>query len=126
MTIRNDQSYMEGIWDWGILRGCFGTTNIEPTDIDGLVERNGHFLVIETKRPGVMVPLGQDIMFRSFVKACGAVVIVVWGERNSPAALRVYSTQHPDGRNEDNAGIERLRLLVTRWFEKANAATVPD
>lgn len=122
MTIRNDQFYMEGIWDWAILNGCFGDTRIEPTDIDGLVERNGKFLVLETKSPGVTIPKGQEIMFKSFVRVSGAVVIVIWGQKNNPEKIKVFSRKHPDGFDIQSANMEYLRRLVATWFDRANNA----
>lgn len=121
MTINNPDLYMAGIWDWSILDGCFGETHIKPTDIDGLVERNECFLILETKQPGAQLPLGQERMFRALVKRAGAVVIVVWGERNRPERLRVFSQKHPDGKEiEDTKDGARLRLYVSAWFKRAN------
>lgn len=117
MTIRNDDYYMDGVWDWGILRGCFGDTKIEPTDIDGCVERNGHKLFLETKRPGIELPRGQEITLDSLV-ADGHTVIVIWGERNKPQALRVM-TPFRDTCCE-SANIETLRRVVSEWFTWAN------
>ena len=53
MTINDPVKFCAGLWDWGILNGCFGDTLIKPTDIDGFVERNGKFLFFETKSPPI-------------------------------------------------------------------------
>jgi hypothetical protein len=44
------------MWDWII--SCF-PRGIRPTDIDGMVEINGHVLFIEQKRAGATLPSGQ-------------------------------------------------------------------
>ena len=120
MTINNPALYMQGIWDWAILDGCFGTTRIKPTDVDGLVERNGMFLVLETKAPGAHLPEGQAITFKALVRKAGAVVIVVWGEQNRVQKTKVFSRKYPDGL-EETANNDRLRELVSGWFAMANA-----
>lgn len=124
MTIHDRDAYMRGIWDWKILDGCFGNTKIAPTDIDGLVERNGNLLILETKAPGASVPEGQSITFRRIVQQgvdAGKlnVVIVIWGENGTPTKLRVYSAMHPEGKNFDD-NLETLRKYVAAWFQRAN------
>lgn len=120
MTITNPEKYMQGVWDWAILDGCFGETRIKPTDIDGLIERNGKFLVLETKSVGADVPHGQMITFRRMVQQ-GWYVCIVWGEQNSPRRI-VFLTPHKS-RPEvvfDPASIADLRRIVSWWFGRAN------
>ena len=121
MTIHDAELYMAGIWDWAILDGCFGETNIKPTDIDGLVERNGKFLILETKQPGAQIPTGQHIMFRNFIKRQGDAVLVIWGKKNEPEAAQLYSGQFPDGKYIKSITSESLRKFVATWFAKAEA-----
>lgn len=120
MTINNPDLYMQGVWDWAILDGCFGNTRIKPTDVDGLVERNGKFLVLETKSPGARLPEGQEITFKSLVRNVGAVVIVIWGEQNTAQRVKVFSRKYPNGIEQaiDN---KQLRAWVSSWFDEANA-----
>ena len=120
MTINDPDKFMAGIWDWKILDGCFGESRIKPTDIDGMVERNGNFLFLETKSPGASLPVGQEISFKHLVRRAGAVVMVVWGEQNNPQQLRVFSHKHPDGKTIDADG-EKFRHLVQVCYERANA-----
>lgn len=121
MSIRNAQYYMEGVWDWGILRGCFGNTKIEPTDIDGCVERKGRFLYLETKRPGVQIPFGQELTFKSFISD-GHTVLIIWGENNQPESMRLMTpfktVDYP------NADLETLKTVVSQWFQWADGNAV--
>lgn len=115
--IRNEDYYMDGIWDWSILRGCFGQTKIEPTDIDGCIERHGHKLFIETKQPGTDMPLGQSITLDSMTMD-GHTVIVVWGKKNHPERIRVIT---PFGQEDlEQADLETFRGIVSRWFAWAD------
>lgn len=124
MTIHDPDAYMRGIWDWKILDGCFGRTRIKPTDIDGLVERGGNLLILETKSPGASIPDGQALTFKRMVQQ-GVdanklnVVIVIWGENGTPEKLRVYSSVHPDGHDVDG-DIGTLRRYVSKWFDRVD------
>ncbi len=120
MTINNPDKYLAGIWDWAILDGCFGETHIKPTDIDGMVERNGNFLFLETKAPGVPLPRGQEISFRRLAAQPDTVVMVVWGEQNQPVQLQVFSSLFPDGKLIKADG-DTFRHFVQVWYERADA-----
>lgn len=51
-----------------------------PTDIDGIIERNGHFLVIETKFPDKMfgaLPTGQRIALQALSRLPQFTVCVI-------------------------------------------------
>jgi len=110
---------MAGVWDWALLDGCFGETKIKPTDIDGFVERNGRFLILETKAPGASIPQGQFITFQQLVRRAGAMVIVIWGTNNKVEHIKVFTGLHINGIDED-ADNERLKQVVSAWFAKAN------
>jgi hypothetical protein len=118
MTIRDADKFMAGFWDWGFLRGCFGQSKIAPTDIDGFVERHGKFLVIETKRPGAPVPLGQLMTFQAMQANGAFTVIVVWGFTNKPETMRIYTASTTSKMLVCTDEI--LRKLVTRWYACAD------
>lgn len=118
MTIKNERAFMDGIWDWAILDGCFGDTRITPTDIDGLVERNGHFLIFECKSPGVPVRQGQEIMLNRAVETGFFTAMIVWGEKNKPEKLKVIGRM---GNAEvDPCDKDLFRDYVKQWFKYAN------
>lgn len=105
---------MESIWDWKILEGCF-SGKIAPTDIDGMVEKNGHFLVIETKRPNVEIPLGQLYTFQAMQKLGCFTVIIVWGHKDKPEAMQVL-TENGDTSKIKQIDLDGLRRYVERWY----------
>lgn len=117
MTINNPQAFVESLWDWGVLKGCFGETRIEPTDIDGFVERNGRFLILETKGPGVPVTMGQEITFRKLKQTGLFTTFVIWGEPGNPIEMRIIARECD---LEIEADIGVLREWVTKWFKWAN------
>lgn len=119
MTIKNLEVFVENLWDWGFLDGCFGGTRIRVTDIDGLVERNGHFLLIEAKSPGKDVPTGQRILFDRLVQDKRWHVLIVWGEANKPEEMQVW------GRRKTRADEATVQRAVRRWFEYAERQRAP-
>lgn len=119
MTIQRADLFLQGIWDWGVLRGCFGNTKIEPTDIDGFVERKGRFLVLETKKSGVPVKTGQWWTFNSLVKTGYFTVIVVWGENGSPEEMQVLYPLPLLPSEKKKADLNDLRRVVAWWFQYA-------
>lgn len=118
MTINDPNGFVAGLWDWQILDGCFGDTHIKPTDCEGLVERNSRFLYLETKRPGASIPEGQERMFENMRLTGLFTVFVIWGIRNKPEKIKVY-TRHQANEVEP-CDLDRLRSLVSRWFSYAD------
>jgi hypothetical protein len=116
MTIQNKDLFMSNVWDWGILKGCFGKTKIEPTDLDGVIERHGRKLILETKQPGATIPFGQELTLKSFVQD-GHSVYVIWGQKDKPQKLRIIT---PFRDSEEEADLKQLRLRVHQWFEWAD------
>lgn len=119
MTIQNERAYLDGVWDWAILDGCFGDTKISPTDLDGWLERNGHFLILEAKSPGVIVKKGQEIMFKRAVETGFFTVMVVWGPQNKPEKLQVCGSLGDC--LIDPCDLATFRRYVSEWFSMANS-----
>lgn len=118
MTIENERAYLDGIWDWAILDGCFGDTKIKPTDIDGLVERNGHFLLLECKSSGVPVKMGQAMMLNRAIDTGFFTAMIVWGSQNQPEKLQILSSK--DALLIDPCDLDAFRGYVSAWFQKVN------
>lgn len=123
MSINNPDEYCSNLWDWKILRGCFENTSIEPTDIDGLVERHGKFLLIETKSPGVEVKTGQMIAFKNLLSTKAFTVAIVWGEANQPQKIVLMTRKGTF--TYDNASLDTLRNITKQWFSWANSTPPP-
>lgn len=117
--IRDPVTYMEGVWDWSILRGCFGSTRISPTDIDGFVERNGRFLVIEAKKPDADLTQGQRIAFEALQQTGLFWIVIVWGEKDKPERMELWTCigKMPF----DRADLKMLRTIANLWYAWANA-----
>lgn len=123
MTIRDMDGYIASLWDWGILNGCFGTAPIAATDVDGLIERRGLFLVIETKRPLAHIPQGQAILQKNLVKLEKFTVLNVWGYQNEPVQMQIITKDQVGQPLPCN--IVAFRRVVTAWYELANRYQAP-
>ncbi len=117
MTIENWERFKESLPDWSILDGCFGQTNIKPSDVDGCVERNGLFLFLEHKGSGVGIKQGQARLFKAMA-AQGNTVIVFWGVGREIEEILVYQS----GRElvKVKASLSDLRREVSAWYERVD------
>lgn len=88
MTIHGSDRFLAGAWDWTVLDGCFGNTQIRPTDVDGMIERD--------LRPRPI--LGSDYMGATTIQGFGMVnpptarsedKTVIGGHQGLPAARRL-------------------------------------
>lgn len=124
MTIENISEYLRNLWDWSVLDGCFGDTKIKPTDIDGFIERNGKFLAIETKSPGVDLNVGQLISFKSLVRTGYFTVAIVWGNPGRPTRITLMTRKAT--LEYRNADLAKLRWIVSRWFSYADGERISE
>lgn len=119
MTINDPVKFCASLWDWGVLDGCFGDTKIKVMDIDGFVERKGKKIFIEAKLPGVPIPLGEEITYKSLVHDDGHTVIVVWGKPGNPVKIKLMTPKIE--KIYENATLETFRNIVSQWFKWANS-----
>jgi hypothetical protein len=105
-------------WDWiaEVIREVDPTSKIEPSDLDCVIERKRHYLVIESKNPGVLIPKGQEILLDSLNRAKDFTVIRLWG-KDTPGKF-VWKGKRKNGNGQ---GIEEARELVRRWYIWANS-----
>jgi len=120
MTIRNRDHYMDSIWDWAILSSCFGRLKIAVSDIDGIIERHGQFLVIESKSMHAPIPVGQSIMFDHMTKMDNFKVVVIWGD----ALTGTVTNLREWGKETISATTDDFRQLVKEWWGMADGRRV--
>ena len=106
------------LWNWrpvaDLLPGKCGAS-----DIDGVVERNGHFIFLEGKRPGERLSVGQLIMLKQLSGLSDRVtVLVVTGNRDS-GEVHSYQQVKPSGLQEPKSGTEFNRA-IKRWWSRVN------
>lgn len=121
MNIRNLSAFNASVWDWSFLNGAFGGTNIRVSDIDGMVERRGNFLMIEGKKGGV-VSGGQGIMFDAWVRD-GNSLLLLHGMDHADKNMIIVARGGPwpvDG-SPITGDRNTVRDLCLRWYLWANS-----
>lgn len=124
MTVQNREKFFEEHWDWGFLKaaGCFGGTKIEPTDVDGMTERNGYFILIEAKSPGVIVKQGQKLLQASLVDTGVFTVVNMWGTARTQNVQELEVLQsHLFRYKRTPATLSDLIALHTKWFNRVES-----
>lgn len=83
------------------------------SDIDLIIERRGHFLVVENKRPGEAISRGQMIMLRSLNELPQFTVIIVRGEPPD----QIISAGPLDG-EQYPMNVQQFRNWMQRWWNR--------
>ncbi len=118
--IRSPAAGFDGVFDWSWTNGCFGSGNITPMDFDGVIERKGNFLVMETKDIGVTVPHGQMITFDSAHKLGVFTILFIEG-KDKPKKVKAW---FPNGdRWEKHRPVDTayMKKLCSRWYAYADS-----
>lgn len=118
-NIRNRVLVAERLWDWDFLNECWAG-KIRPSDIDGVVERNGQFLFLEGKPTNGNLGQGQEILFKNLTHEFkSAEVLVLYGEPGYPIAYRriyngIVSEKKPCNR-------ERIKTICKAWYSAVDS-----
>lgn len=113
--LRNRDAYRDAAQDWVILEGCFGG-KIRPSDIDGIVERNGHFLVLEKKPSGYEFRGGQALLFSRLSALPRFTVLILRGDGQDCESMQVW------GQPTQPCTLEAIRDFCHAWYDVANGA----
>jgi hypothetical protein len=107
----------DGVFDWSWTDGCFGDTKISPMDIDGFVERNGQFLIFETKNHGVPVKQGQMIALKAMHRLGCFTVAIIHG-KTFPEEAEIWYPNSQETRKY--YGSDEIRERVKAWYAWAD------
>jgi hypothetical protein len=126
-------AFFDGEFEWDFLSYAFSPTKIMPMDFDAVVERNGHFMVCETKAEGKQIDTGQSITLTTAWKQKGFTVFHIEG-KTAPeiTGFAVYWEWDKDkvGRVGDKPMMKGnatdLLYVVACWFAKANNLPKPS
>lgn len=108
----------DGVYDWSWAEHCYGKTKISPMDFDGVVERNAHFLVYETKDVGKRIDDGQRITLRNLFMLGRFSIFYVWGKTRFDHGVFVSPMCE---KPLEITRIGQAQKLVARWFEVASS-----
>jgi hypothetical protein len=111
---------------WGWLKGAFVRESILPTDIDGLVEVNGKFLLFENKYVGATMSNGQRQTLEKLVLNADFVVVRIdWDGAGRVVRFERWVKIMPVGtidiKNHENATEKDIRELCLAWSKWAQS-----
>jgi len=115
----------DGVFDWDFLLPAFAGTKIQPTDIDGMVERYGRILLFETKNPDKDIPLGQRIAFETLLKIGeGKICLMVLYGKTSDTIVKMEEWWYRNGRIDIKpmeCNSQYVLERVKAWFQWASS-----
>jgi hypothetical protein len=111
---------------WGWLKGAFIRENILPTDIDGLVEVNGKFLLFENKYVGATMSQGQRQTLEQLVMKADFVVLRIdWDGAGRVVRFERWANIKPMGtleiRKYEDSTEKDIRTLCLAWSKWAQS-----
>lgn len=69
--------------DYGFMQGIFpDNPNFMPSNIDGIIERNGQFMVLEWKRKNEKISKGQGRLLKALAQK-GLTVVIICGDTDN-------------------------------------------
>lgn len=109
-NIRDMNDYMNNFFPWDRLNEAFIRETIKVTDVDGMVEINGHFIFFEAKGPGsgYSCSAGQKLALQRLAKIPGITVLLVrwtFGDKDEKEILsfsHINNLEYNLGNNWDD------------------------
>lgn len=92
-----------------------------PSDLDGIAERNGHFLIMEWKRPGEKMSEGQKRLLAALAANTRFMVIVIIGNTDNGTNIQEFWQYTQDGKPfKAGMGFESFKEFYRMWYELAD------
>lgn len=112
--------------DYGALKGIIpNNPNFVPSNIDGIAERNGKFLVMEWKRPNEKVSDGQRILLQRLANVPKFTVLIIQGNTDESLVINDFWQVQPYGSCiKLGKSIEEFKEFYIMWYEWANQKTL--
>lgn len=110
--INNVETNTKSRWNWDILLPAL-TGKQAIGDVDGIFERRGQFLLLETKLPGKELEPAQRWMYEKLARTGFFTVMILWGWPNEPRYAQFF---YPGRRiREGQMLIDELIRRVYNW-----------
>ena len=95
--------------------------NAVPSNVDGILERNGQFLILEWKRPNEKVSEGQRIMLQALAAKPSFMVVIIYGNTDNETVIDSYWLLTPEGKPvKSGIGFESFKQFYRQWYELAD------
>jgi len=90
------------------------------SNLDMVLERKGHFLVGEWKRPNESISKGQEILLTNLAMKPGFLVVLIEGDTDADMVVNKVQIFNPHkGWIEWGDSKESLKDLITQWYARA-------
>ena len=104
--------------DYGDFKGLIPKNpNFVPSNIDGIVERNGKFLVMEWKRPNEKVSIGQQILLKALSSKPGFTCVVINGNTDTTTEVNKFYKVTPKGCVYLGQGFDAFKEYYLEWYD---------
>lgn len=111
-----NESLLGALTNWehvaGALPGKCGVS-----DIDGIIERNGHFLILEAKMPNEEMSLGQEIMLKRLSSIPRFTVVVVRMDNKTGEVSEYSQIKGGVMQGKVLSDTRKFSLKVAEWFK---------
>jgi hypothetical protein len=113
--------YLDQLPSWDDLLDCF-PRKIRPTDIDGMVEINGHFLFLEEKRAGAGPDDGQRLALKALSTRPGVTTVFFRPGAKSELEMLTFGLKHPP-EGWQPVSRESFKQWLSDWAIAADGTT---
>ena len=103
--------------DLTVFDDCF-PGNMSMGDMDGWIEVNDHYLLLELKSGDAPVPTGQEIMFERLTRRREFTVLVINVDNPGWNIRSVKYYRHGVCHDDDVTTMEQLKDKIARWAER--------
>ena len=90
------------------------------SDIDGMIERNGNFLVLESKRHNEKLSLGQEIMLKRLSKLSDFTVIIVIMDTKSGDVFGYSEIKNGFIKDTESIDTSSFCDKINTWFNRVD------
>lgn len=108
--------------DYGDFQGLIqDNQGFLPSNVDGICERKGQFLVMEWKRENEKISKGQEYLLKAFAKMSNFIVLIIYGDTDNGTTVDKFFLVNQDGTcTLAGTGFEALKQYYLQWYEYAN------
>ncbi len=108
--------------DYGDFKGLIESNPLFiPSNVDGIAERNGHFLIMEWKRDAEKVSEGQKRLLQALASNPRFMVVIIYGNTDDGTVIDSYWLLTPEGKPvKVGIGFESFKEFYRQWYELAN------
>lgn len=108
--------------DYGDFKGLIPSNPaFVPSNVDGIAERNGYFLVMEWKRNGEKVSEGQKRLLQALAANPRFMVVIIYGNTDNGTVIDSFWQLTSEGKPfKAGVGFESFKLFYRTWYDFAD------